>query len=84
MDPITRAIEATGTVEDERHIALDQPLRSLERARVRLIILLPEETEPDEAAWQRAASRSSAFAFLEDASEDVYSLKDGRPFLDEG
>jgi hypothetical protein len=84
MDPIARAIEATGIVEDERHIALDQPLQALERARVRLIILLPEETEPDEAAWQRAAARSSAFAFLGDPAEDVYSLKDGRPFRDEG
>ena len=29
MDPITHAIETTGTLEDERHIALDHPLRSL-------------------------------------------------------
>ena len=84
MDPITHAIETTGTLEDERHIALDHPLRSLEKTRVRLIILLPDETEPDEAAWRRAAASSSAFAFLADASEDVYSLNDGQPFRDEG
>jgi hypothetical protein len=83
MEPITRAIETTGTVEDERHIALDQPLTSLERAHVRLIILLREDAEPDEQEWRRVVSSSAAFAFLDDAAEDVYTLDDGRPFRDE-
>lgn len=83
MEPIARAIETSGTLEDERHIALDQPLQSLARTHVRLIILLPEDTEPDETEWRRAAAESSAFAFLGDASEDIYTLDDGRPFRDE-
>jgi hypothetical protein len=84
MEPITRAIETTGTVEDERHIALDQPLASLARAHVRLIILLPDDAEPDEAEWGRAAAGRSAFAFLGDVGEDIYTLDDGRPFRGEG
>jgi hypothetical protein len=84
MESITRAIETTGTVEDERHIALDQPLASLAQAHVRLIILLPEEGEPDEHEWRRAVAGSSAFAFLGHPSEDIYNSDDGRPFRDEG
>jgi len=33
----------------------------------------------DEATWLYAASRNPAFASLVDASEDIYSLADGKP-----
>jgi len=36
--------------------ALDQPLASLARVHVRLIILLPDEGEPDEQEWRRAVA----------------------------
>lgn len=66
--------------------------------RVRIIILLPEPEEPTdisgdssgdsltepltEAAWLRAASHNPAFDFLTDPAEDLYSLTDGKPFID--
>jgi hypothetical protein len=34
----------------------------------------------DEAIWLYAASRNPAFASLADASEDIYSPYDGKPF----
>lgn len=35
--------------------------------------------ELDEAEWVRAAARSPAYHFLNDAAEDLYSPADGRP-----
>ena len=33
-----------------------------------------------EAAWLHVAAHNPAFASLEDASEDIYSIADGKPF----
>lgn len=44
-----------------------------------IVTLLPDnETDPEEM-WLRAAASSSAFAFLADPAEDVYTLEDGIP-----
>jgi uncharacterized protein (DUF433 family) len=40
--------------------------------------------EIPETEWLAAASSSGAFDFLTDPREDVYSVEDGRPFVDEG
>ena len=37
----------------------------------------------DEATWLYAASRNPAFTSLADASEDIYSRDDGKPFKPE-
>ena len=37
----------------------------------------------DEDEWLRAAARNPAFRDLEALEEDVYSLEDGDPFLDQ-
>jgi hypothetical protein len=34
----------------------------------------------DEATWLYAVSRNPAFASLHDASEDIYTIQDGKPF----
>jgi hypothetical protein len=42
-------------------------------------------SEPDsdtEEAWLRATAASSAFAFLADPTEDIYTVEDGEPFRD--
>ena len=51
---------------------------------VRVLILMDEDTEVDEATWLRAAAGNPAFAFLADPEEDIYSLEDGSPFHDQG
>ena len=87
-----RAIEVTGTVDEEGHLSIDEPLRALAPGRVRLIVLTPERTasgrgltdDPDEREWLAAAARNSAFAFLGDEAEDIYSIQDGQPFDDQG
>ncbi|MBM3145881.1 MAG: hypothetical protein FJ010_13125 [Chloroflexi bacterium] len=50
--------------------------------RVRVIVLSTLEDEIDEISWSQAASRNTAFAFLADPVEDIYSINDGKPFND--
>ena len=63
---------------------MDEPLPAVSPTRVRVVILLPEETDIDEMKWLRAATRNSAFDFLKEPEEDIYTLADGRPFYDQG
>ena len=80
MRVMMRAVEAMGTVESQRRIILDEELPIIGSKRVRLIILLPEETDIDEMEWLRSAARNPVFDFLKDPEEDIYTLSDGRPF----
>ena len=84
MENVEKAIEATGTIDLERRLVLDEPLPVVGPARVRVIILLPEDTEISEKEWLRVASANPAFDFLKDPEEDIYTLNDGRPFHDQG
>ena len=72
------AIETAGKVIDARHIETEALLPV--GRQVRVLVLLPEEDIP-EHEWLAAASSNSAFAFLADAAEDLYSLEDGEPFV---
>jgi hypothetical protein len=83
MKTIERAIETTATVNVQRQLVLDEPLPITGPTRVRVIVLLPEQVDFDEKEWLRAGSGSSAFDFLKDAAEDIYTLSDGRPFNDQ-
>ena len=42
-----KAIETTGIVNNEGHLTLDLPLDAAYHQRVRVIVLIPEEGEPD-------------------------------------
>jgi hypothetical protein len=84
MGLAAKAIETMGTVDVQRRLVLDEPLDVTSSTRVRVIILLPEETDLDEMEWLRAAAANPAFDFLKEAEEDIYTLADGRPFHDQG
>ena len=47
--------------------------------RVKVIILLGEETDIDEREWLAAGASNEAFEFLKDPVEDIYTLADGKP-----
>jgi hypothetical protein len=83
MENVEKAIEATGTIDGQRRLVLDEPLPVVGPTRVRVIILLPEETDADEKEWLRSASTNPAFDFLKEPEEDIYTLEDGRPFYDQ-
>ena len=77
------AIETTGIVDAEHQLRLDQPLPIAGQSRVRVIVLLPDDTETSETAWAKAAATSPAFDFLKDAAEDIYTAADGKPYHDQ-
>jgi hypothetical protein len=77
-----KAVEMTGTIDEHRELRLDEPLPFNGPNRVRVIILMPEEGDPSEEEWVRAAASNPAFAFLRDPAEDIYNISDGKPFRD--
>lgn len=76
-----RAIETSATIDDAQHLRLDDALPLTAQKRVRVIVLIGEETHEvgdiDELTWQRAMSSNAAFDFLKDPAEDIYSWEDG-------
>ena len=83
MQSVLTAIEMTGTVDQECRLQLDRPLPFAGPARVKVIVLYPLIEEVSETEWLSAAARNPAFAYLREASEDIYSLTDGKPFHDD-
>jgi hypothetical protein len=83
MDATMTAIELTGTIDENRHLQLDDLPPAIGPKRVRVILLYSLEDEWDEQEWLRAAAKNPAFAFLKDEEEDIYTLSDGKPLQDE-
>ena len=83
MQAATKAIETTGTIDARHHLILDETLPITEPTRVRVIIMVPEETDINETEWLHVAATNPAFDFLKYPEEDIYTLSDGRPFHDE-
>lgn len=84
MEVTMKAIEMTGTIDEQRRLVLDEPLPVVGPSRVRVILLFPEEADINEGEWLRAAAGNPAFDFLKDPVEDIYTLADGKPFYDQG
>jgi hypothetical protein len=68
-----KAIETTGKIDKEGILHLDTPPELKERI-VKVIVLIPEEVEIEEQEWLKAISHNSAFDFLHDEKENIYSL----------
>ena len=79
-----KAIEVTGTVDQEGKLHLDEALDAIGPGKVRVILLMMEKADLDENEWLRSAANNPAFEFLSDSEEDNYSLADGKPFNDQG
>jgi hypothetical protein len=79
-----KAIDLAGTIDEKQQLHLDEPLPIRGPSRVRVLILVPETEEIDEANWLKAALANPAFEFLNDPAEDVYTVDDGKPFHDQG
>lgn len=78
-----KAVETTGTIDAEHHLVLDEPLTVSGPTRVKVIILMPDDADIDEATWLSAVTRNPAFEFLRESAEDVYTVRDGKPFNDQ-
>ena len=82
MEAAIKATETIGTIDAQHQLVLDEPLPVVGPTRVRVIILMPEESDISEVEWLRAAAANPAFDFLKEAEEDIYTLADGKPFHD--
>ncbi|HZF08921.1 MAG TPA: hypothetical protein VFE33_09050 [Thermoanaerobaculia bacterium] len=82
MEATLTAIETTGVVDEQHRLTLDEALPVPGPMRVRVIVLYPL-VEAEEEEWLRAAARNPAFEDLAAPEEDLYSLEDGEPFLDQ-
>jgi hypothetical protein len=80
---VLKALELTGTIDEQRRLHLDQPLPIVGPSQVRVIILIPEETDLVEREWLRAAAMNPAFDFLKEPEEDIYTMAHGKPFNDQ-
>jgi hypothetical protein len=79
MDSTMTAIEVSGTIDEQHRLFLDQPVSIAGPRRVRVIILYSDDEDWNESEWLQAAAHNSAFDFLKDAAEDIYSVADGAP-----
>ena len=84
MESTWKALEVAGTIDEQQQLHLDTQLPIAGPTRVRVIILIPEQTDIDEREWLRAAATNPAFDFLKEPEEDIYTLADGKPFHDQG
>lgn len=79
-----RAIEATGILNTQGQLQLDQPRPQAKPSRVRIIMLISEDGDLNPGEWENAIATNPSFAFLDDPEEDIYTLEDGKPVNYEG
>jgi len=79
-----KAIETTGTVNNDYQLVLDEPLPVAGLSRVHVIVLVPDDNDIDEQPWLKAAAANPAFDFLRGPKEEIYSVADGKPYRDQG
>jgi hypothetical protein len=72
-----KAIEVTGSINEQGNVELDQPLTATNPTRFRGILLFPELDDTQE--WSLAALKTSAIDLLSDPEEAIYTLEDGKP-----
>lgn len=71
-----KAIEITGSIDEQGIVELDQPLAALKPIRFQGILLFPDQDDAQE--WSLAALKTSAIDLLSDPDEDIYTLEDGK------
>lgn len=77
-----KAIEIHSETDQDGVLKISYKLNK-SNSKVRVLILFEEINESDEEKlWIDSISKNSAFDFLNDPAEDIYSIKDGEPFHD--
>jgi hypothetical protein len=78
-----KAFEIKSKTDKTGYLKIDYKLGK-PLSNVRILILLDEDNyeQEEENLWMNSISTNSAFDFLNDSSEDIYSLKDGEPLND--
>ena len=72
-----KAIEITGSINEQGIVELDQPLATQKPTRFRGILLFPDQDDTQE--WSLAALKTSVIDLLNDPDEDIYTLEAVKP-----
>ncbi len=56
MEAILRAVEATGTIDEQGALHLDRPITTVWPGRVRVLLLMADDADINEQEWLRAAA----------------------------
>lgn len=75
-----KAIETTGTIQNNNQLVLDTPVQNHNQEKVKLIILLNEDDDITDTDWMKSASKNPELNFLHDPIEDIYTNEDGKAF----
>ncbi len=78
---MTYAIKATGTINNQHHLLLDEALPLSSPKRVRVLVFFTEDDDIEQE-WIESAASNPAFDFLNAPEEDIYTLTDGKEFHD--
>jgi hypothetical protein len=79
-----KAIETLAKTDSDGLLKISIPTKSKEKE-VRIIVLISEDSEDEtdeESLWLKSITNNPSFEFLNDESEDIYSLSDGVAFND--
>ena len=78
-----RAIEINSKTDKKGRLKIDYDLIQ-KNTNVRVLILLDEQDDEskEEKIWLSSILNNSAFDFLKDEEEDIYSITDGKPLND--
>ena len=77
-----RAIEINSKTDKKGNLKIDSQLNKI-NSTVKVLILYDDNADNDEEKiWMKSISTNPVFDFLNDDSEDIYSINDGEPFDD--
>ncbi len=77
-----RAIEINSKTDKKGHLKIDYQLDKSDSNVIVLILVDDNSDKDEEKIWMDSITSNPAFDFLNDQSEDIYSIKDGEPFND--
>ncbi len=78
-----RAIEIVSKTDKKGQLKIDYKLDK-SNSNVRVLILLDDDNheQEEEKLWMNSILKNPAFDFLNEPTEDIYSINDGEPLND--
>lgn len=75
-----KAIETTGFITRDNIIRLNEKSNITKEGDVKVIILYKDDDDLSDHQLLKAAANNTEFDFLNDESENIYTVKDGKKF----
>jgi hypothetical protein len=83
---VLRSIEVTiekdGTVRLPKKLKLSGPRRAILTILDEKLPVVDVDDELNETEWLKASMSNPAFDYLRDPEEDIYTIRDGKPFYE--